>query len=104
MAPPIICIDYTQTWNAVESAGEWAKLCCADDIELGRPRCGEWKQLFMFTLQVQGRLEMHKAIWRSAKSEACEHPVGLNEEVRLPPGCKTMNNIVLGAMTHRIPS
>ena len=107
-------IDYTQTWNAVESAGEWAKLRCADDIEFGRPRCGEWKQLFMFTLQVQGRLEkenrghfgfrmMHRAIWRSAKSEACEHPMDLNKEVRLPPGCKTMNNICTGGYDASYP-
>ena len=57
MAPPIIGSTIHKLGNAVESAGEWAKLRCADDIEFGRPRCGEWMQLFMFTLQVQGRLE-----------------------------------------------
>ena len=83
---------------------EWAQLRCADDVEFLRPRYGVWKDFFMFTLRVQRHLRkgklghcgfrmMHKTLWQSTPSEACEHLVEHDLQVYLPPGCKTMNNI-----------
>lgn len=106
-------IDMAQNWELVEKGGDLATLRCADDVELGRPRCGEYKHLFMFTLRVQPRhletqnLEqkgvthlgfrhMHRAVWRSKKSEPCDHQVDEREQVQLPPGCQTMRNICSG--------
>ncbi len=112
--------DMSQNWEPVERAGEWATLCCTDDVEFGRPRCGEYKHLFMFTLPVQQRypeiksLEredithfgfrtMHRAVWRSVKSDPCDHPVDVNQKLRLPPGCMTMSNICSGGYEESYP-
>lgn len=112
--------DMTQNWESVERAGEWATLRCMDDIKFGRPRCGEYKHLFMFTLPVQqcfdeegnpernesthfGFRWMHRAVWRSIKSESCDHPANADEKLRLPPGCVTMRNICSGGYEDSYP-
>ena len=46
-------IDMAQDWEPVEKGGQWATLRCTDDVEFGHPRCGEYKQVFMFTIPVQ---------------------------------------------------
>ena len=112
--------DMSQNWEPVERAGEWATLRCADDVEFGRPRCGEYKHLFMCTLPVQQRRlenkilerddithfgfrKMHRAVWRSIKSDPCDHPVDFDRKLRLPPGCMTMSNICSGGYEESYP-
>ena len=112
--------DFTQNWRPVEKAGELAYLRCMDDVEFGRPCCGEYKHLFMVTLPVQqcchdkpdlkrgdithfGFRHMHRAVWRSTKSESCDHSVDVNQKLRLPPGCKTMSNICPGNYDESYP-
>ena len=112
--------DFTENWKPVEKAGEWAHLRCMDDVEFGRPRCGEYQHLFLVTLPVQqcchdkpdleqsdithfGFRHMHRAVWRSTKSEPCDHSVDVNQKLRSPPGCKTMSNICSGNYDESYP-
>ena len=112
--------DMSQSWEPVERSGEGATLRCTDDVEFGRPRCGEYKHLFMFTLPVQQRYleskvlerddithfgfrKMHRAVWRCIKSEPCDHPVDVDRKLRLPPGCVTMSNICAGGYEESYP-
>lgn len=63
-------------------------------------RSGIWSEP---TARILDSVGCIRAVWRSTKSESCDHPANAEQKLRLPPGCVTMCNICSGGYEDSYP-
>ncbi|KAF4631141.1 hypothetical protein G7Y89_g6990 [Cudoniella acicularis] len=84
-------------WQIEKGTGDPISLQCANQVALGHPFCGEGRDVFVVTLRMSfqdaniectrrtGYRELFSALWRVQRTEGCEHPLRMDEEVILAP-------------------